>query len=454
MSNIKEQLFAYIDAHTEDMISDLARLIRIPSVKGEPAENAPFGTEPARALAEMLEICGEAGLSVRNVDNYVGTADFYPADGIPELGVLSHMDVVPVGGGWSVPPFELTEKDGKLLGRGAIDDKGPAIAALYAVKAIKDSGVKLAKNVRLIFGTDEENGSGDLAYYCKKEKLPDMLFTPDGSYPVINTEKGLMRASYSGEVCDKIISISGGAAVNAVPEYAEAVVYGAVDISKYSFEGILLTAEKVGENTKIIVNGKSAHASTPEGGKNAVTALLAVLADITGDKTVSALVKMFPYGETDGGCAGIKCSDELSGGLTTVLSVISCENGKLTAKQDIRVPATRKCGEIISAIEKTAGENGLEHSVDMAVEAHHVPEDSDFIQKLLAVYEEVTGEKGYCVAIGGGTYVHETEGGVAFGAEFPGDNNNMHGADEFITCESLIKNAKIFAAAIYSLCIE
>lgn len=453
MDKIFEQLFSYIDSYAEEMISDLGRLIRIPSVRGEAEENAPFGKAPAEALDEMLKICGEAGLSVRNIDNYVGTADFYPTDKIPELGILSHMDVVPVGSGWSVPPFELTEKDGKLLGRGAIDDKGPSIAALYAVKAIKASGVKLNKNLRLIFGTDEECGSSDLAYYRKKEQLPEMLFTPDGSYPVINTEKGMLRISYKAKLSDKIISISGGTVINAVPEYAEAVLCGVnVDTAKYSFDGVTVSAEQCGENVKLITRGKSAHASTPEAGANAVTALLAVIADACGDKAVSALSNMFPYGETDGASAGIKCSDEVSGGLTTVLSVLKSENGFITAHEDIRFPTDKTCDDISTVLKAVAEEFGLETSVDMASEPHHVPESSEFVQKLLSVYEAVTGEKGYCVAIGGGTYVHETEGGVAFGAEFPGEENNMHGADEFITRESLIKNAKIFAAAVYEIC--
>ena len=453
MDKIFEQLFSYIDSHTEEMISDLGRLIRIPSVRGEAEENAPFGKAPAEALDEMLKICGEAGLYVRNIDNYVGTADFYPTDKIPELGILSHMDVVPVGSGWSVPPFELTEKDGKLLGRGAIDDKGPSIAALYAVKAIKASGVKLNKNLRLIFGTDEECGSSDLAYYRKKEQLPEMLFTPDGSYPVINTEKGMLRISYKAKLSDKIVSISGGTVINAVPEYAEAVLCEVnVDTAKYRFDGVTVSAEQCGENVKLITRGKSAHASTPEAGANAVTALLAVIADVCGDKAVSALSNMFPYGETDGASAGIKCSDEVSGGLTTVLSVLKSENGFITAHEDIRFPTDKTCDDISAVLKAVAKEFGLEASVDMASEPHHVPESSEFVQKLLSVYEAVTGEKGYCVAIGGGTYVHETEGGVAFGAEFPGEENNMHGADEFITRESLIKNAKIFAAAVYEVC--
>ncbi len=453
MDKILEQLFSYIDSHTEKMIADLGRLIRIPSVMGEAEEGAPFGKYPAEALAEMLKICEESGLSVRNIDGYVGTADFYPTEKIPELGILSHMDVVPAGSGWSVPTFELTEKDGKLLGRGAIDDKGPAVAALYAVKAIKDSGVKLSKNLRLIFGTNEENGSADLAYYRKKERLPEMLFTPDGSYPVINTEKGMLRISYSAKLSDGIVSICGGSVVNAVPEYAEAVISGAkVDLNKYNFDGVTLSSETCGENIKITAKGKSAHASTPESGQNAVTALIAVIADVCGDSALSALSEMFPYGETDGYSAGIKCSDELSGGLTTVLSVIGAVDGVLEAKQDIRFPAGKTSGEILALLKERSDRAGLEMRADMISEPHHVPEDSEFVRKLLSVYELVTGENGYCVAIGGGTYVHDTEGGVAFGAEFPGDENNMHGADEFITRESLVKNAKIFAAAIYTLC--
>ncbi len=450
-----DKIFFYIDSHAEEMIANLRRLVRIPSVMGETAEGAPFGEMPARALAEMLEMCSEAGLHIRNIDSYVGTADFYHANGTPDLGILCHLDVVPEGSGWSVPPFELTEKNGRLYGRGAIDDKGPAAAVLFAVKALKAVGIKPAKNFRLIFGTNEENGSADLAYYRKKEKLPEMLFTPDGSYPVINAEKGMLRVTHKLAVCPKIISISGGKAVNAVPEYAEAVLdITNADISGYTskFEGVTIAAEHIDSITKITARGKGAHASTPENGANAVTALISAVSEISGDTALAALSGMFPYGETDGSAAGIKCSDEISGGLTTVLSVINCSDGILEAKQDVRFPISKTSGEILTALEKKAAASGIELNADMISEPHYVPEDSVLIKKLLEVYELVTGEKGYCVAIGGGTYVHETVGGVAFGAEFPGEENNMHSADESISRESLIKNAKIFAEAICSLC--
>ena len=448
-------IFSYIDEHAEEMISDMGRLIRIPSVMGEPLDGAPFGKEPARALKEMLGMCADAGLSVRNIDGYVGTADFYPTEGIPELGILCHLDVVPAGDGWSVPPFELTERGGRLFGRGAIDDKGPAAAVLCAVKAVKASGARLSKNVRLIFGTNEENGSADLEYYRKKERLPEMLFTPDGSYPLINTEKGMLRVSYRGRVSGSIVSITGGKAVNAVPDNAEAVLRNASgDLEKVfkKYKGITFSVESNGGMVRISARGKSAHASLPESGANAVTALLSAVSEICGDKAVSAVSAMFPYGETDGFSAGIKCSDELSGELTTVLSVVNCTDGILEVRQDIRFPAEKKSGDILKRLEKKAEETGLEMHADMVSEPHHVPKESELVRKLLGVYEKVTGEKGYCVAIGGGTYVHDTEGGVAFGAEFPGEENNMHGADESVSRESLIKNAKIFAAAILDIC--
>lgn len=449
-----DKIFSYIDDHAEEMISDLRRLVRIPSVMGEAAAGAPFGEMPARALDEMLGMCSEAGLHVRNIDGYVGTADLYPAEETPELGILCHLDVVPEGSGWSVPPYDLTERDGKLFGRGAIDDKGPAAAVLWAVKALKASGVRPEKNLRLIFGTNEENGSADLAYYRKMEKLPEMLFTPDGSYPIINAEKGMLRVSYRFKANAAVLSLNGGNAVNAVPEYAEAVLDMCADVSPYvgKFDGVTISSEISDGKTKITAKGMGAHASTPENGANAVTALISIVSEICGDPALAALSKMFPYGETDGAAAGIKCSDEISGGLTTVLSVISCSEGVIEAKQDVRFPVEKTSGDILPRLAEKASAAGLELNADMISEPHHVPENSTLIKKLLEVYERVTGEKGRCIAIGGGTYVHETENGVAFGAEFPGEENNMHGADEFIDRESLIKNAKIFAAAICSLC--
>ena len=190
----------YIYSHKEELLAALSRLIEIPSVKGEPVDGAPFGKEPKRALDEMLDICAEMGFVAENCFDIVGTADLCPEGAEPALGILCHLDVVPCQPeNWATDPYKLTEKDGILYGRGVIDDKGPAIASLFAMKCIKDLGIPLKKGVRLIFGTDEENGSEDMEIYTSRAKLPPNVFTPDGSFPVINVEKGMMRSTFGGK---------------------------------------------------------------------------------------------------------------------------------------------------------------------------------------------------------------------------------------------------------------
>lgn len=203
----------YLESHKEETIADLRELVAIPSVQGDAEEGLPFGKFPAQALEAMLNKCKAAGFTVENVENYAGSADINSLP--PELAILSRLDVVPVGEGWTSPPFTLTADGDKLVGRGAIDDKGPAVAALYAAKAVKDLGIPLKKGVRLIFGTNEENGSADLAYYRKKRKLPPMVITPDGEYPVINGEKGMLRVYFS-TVWEHPWEIKAGTVINAV----------------------------------------------------------------------------------------------------------------------------------------------------------------------------------------------------------------------------------------------
>ena len=452
----------FIDDHSGDMITTLASLVRIPSVRGEAEDGCPFGREPARALEKFLDIAKDMGFTVKNHENYVGTIDYYP-EGEPTLGILCHLDVVPVGEGWATPPFELTVNGGYVYGRGAIDDKGPAVSVLYAMYALKKCGVQLTQNVRFIVGTDEENGSGDLAYYRKKEALPTRLFTPDGSYPIINIEKGMIRGEFSLPVVSSgektVLSVSGGDVVNAVPGTCTAKLRGiseneiarAAKVTGVKFE----LSEKDGVLT-VVCRGKSAHASQPQGGYNAVTAMISMLASLeTDDSTAEAfgtLAKLFPYGETDGTSVGVKLSDEVSGALTLVHSIASFDGKEYRGKFDIRFPVTYKVADVREKLESTFAGAGVSLVGFSGVEGHHVDENSDFIKTLLETYEHVTGKKGRCIAIGGGTYVHETEGGVAFGAEFIGDDNRMHGANERMSLDLFKMNAKMYAEAIINLC--
>ena len=462
---MNKNIDTFIDNNKEKMIEALSQLIKIPSVMGEEKSDMPFGEYPAEALEKMLSIAKDNGFITRNIDNYVGTIDL--CEGEPELGILCHLDVVPEGMGWTYPPFELTVTDGKLIGRGTIDDKGPAVATLFALMAVRESGIKLSKNVRMIVGTNEENGSADLKYYLKKESMPPMLFTPDGDYPVINIEKGMLRITFAKSIKDetsekKIIKFSGGKAINAVP--AEAVVQLA-GFSEHEIKGFISAYNstlkfdfKASSNIiTITAKGTGAHASTPEKGNNALTGLIKLLSemnvtDSTSFEYITSLSKLFPYNETDGASTGVKSSDDISGNLTLTFSVFDFENGKGTGKVDIRFPVCDNMKKISDKLSASLSQYGFEIIDIQGDEPHHVDENSEFVQKLLKVYNECTGNDAYCKAIGGGTYVHNTKGGVAFGAVFPGEENNMHGADEFMLLDNLILNAKIFANAIISIC--
>lgn len=467
---MNERIREYIYSHKDELLSVLGELVAIPSVKGEPAENAPFGREPRRALDRMLEICGDMGFSTSCCRNAVGTAEL-SAGGETALGILCHLDVVPAEArNWHSDPFCITEHDSVLYGRGVIDDKGPAVASLFAMKCIKDLGIPLKKGVKLIFGTDEENGSEDLEMYRSCEELPTAVFTPDGSFPIINIEKGMMRSRFSGRINGRgsVVSLSGGSIPNAVPDSAEAVLDG---ISAAEAEaavsddnsGAVFTVESEKNLVRISCRGRSAHASTPESGINAVTALIGLVdrlfesgklpaADGIQKKILHGLTEVFPFGETDGKSAGLKCSDEKSGALTCVFSIFSMDRNGCSGTVDVRFPTCASL-DFVEKAERAAYERaGCEFSGAMGDEPHCVDEDSDFVRTLLDVYERIEGEKGRCIAIGGGTYVHNIEGGVAFGAERGDTDYHMHGADEFVTVDELLKDAVLFAHAIAEIC--
>ena len=458
MENLKEKIKEYVDSHTDEMIDVLKDLISYRSVKQPAADGMPFGKGAADVLAEWMKICRGYGFSVRNFDNYAAHADLNGDIAVNSdiaLGILCHLDVVPEGSGWSSDPYKAEIRDGKIFGRGAIDDKGPAVAALFAMRCVSELGIPLSGGVRLITGCDEENGSSDLEYYLTKEKFPPMLVTPDGNYPVINGEKGMIRLAFSAPVSADIIGLSGGNAVNAVPEYCKAVVG---NVSVPSAESLSAeypgTEFEVGSSdgsTVISVKGLCAHASTPEKGINAVTAMISALDGICNDKTLSALKKLFPFGETNGRSLGLEISDEISGGLTALFSVVNVENGVLSGKADIRYPVKFTLKEVSDKLISAFENEGFTTEIILGEEPHYVDENSAFIRTLLETYTDITGNEAYCESIGGGTYVHDTENGVAFGAEFPGEDNHMHGADEFITVESLRLNTEIYANAIVNL---
>lgn len=458
----RTRIHDWLAAHEAELLQDLGALVAIRSVKGEPAPHAPFGEMPARALAFMLDKCKAYGFATENTDWYAGSATLGTA---PRLGILAHLDVVPEGEGWTHDPYTMTydAASDKLIGRGTSDDKGPAVAALYAMRAVKELGIPLSAGVQLVLGTDEENGSDDLAYYMQKRTLPEMVFTPDGDYPVITLEKGMARMQIRATFDDgksQVLSLRAGGAVNAVPALAQAIVQGVSMETFLASRTVDYPGCSIGcfvddyDCLHISVDGKNAHASTPEQGRNALTCLLGLLTRILGEgqqaDAIRLLSQRFPYGETDGAACGAAAKDDLSGALTIVLSVMELTPKALTAHCDTRFPVCVTGETVTHTI--TAALSPLTVEVMMCDEPHHTDENSPFVRTLLRVYEEVTGNPGECLAIGGGTYVHHIEGGVAFGATFPGVDVHMHGAEEFIHKQHLLLDAEMMALAIVELC--
>ncbi len=459
----------YFDAHREEMVQDICRLIRIPSMRSEAKPDMPYGEGPAKALAEGIALAKELGFSVKNYDNYVLTADL---NDLPtELDILAHLDVVPVSDGWTVTtPFSPVVKDGRIYGRGSADDKGPAVTALYAAKAVRDLGIPLKKNVRIILGTDEECGSSDLEHYYAIEKEAPNSFSPDADFPLINLEKGGLRGAFSAEWTEetalpRLISMDGGTKLNVVPDKAFAVLEG-MDAAalraiceKVSAEtGITYTVSEQEQNRlRIDAKGLGTHAANPMLGNNAVTGLIRLLvslplADGEGFRRLKAVDRFFPHGDWFGKAANVAMDDELSGPTTLSFDIFHYTLTGLSGEFDVRAALPANDENLRDVIRDELAAEGITLAPCSVFAAHHVPADHPLVKTLLACYEAFSGEKGHCVSIGGGTYVHHLKNGVAFGCARSDVDNRMHGDDEFVEIEQLILSAKIFAAAIAEIC--
>lgn len=464
----REEIEKYIEDHKNEMLEDICALCRINSEKMPYQPGMPFGKGTVEALSLALAMGEKYGFSINNYDNYVGTIDLNDKES--QLDILAHLDVVPAGDGWEITtPFEPVVKDGNLYGRGTADDKGPAVAALYAMRAVKELGIPLKKNTRLILGTDEECGSSDIAHYYKVEKEAPMTFSPDSSFPVTNIEKGSLKGDFTAEfeksgALPRLVSFTSGTKVNVVPSKAEAVVEG---LSASEIEAAAKAAEKelditfqitmAGAQVKILAAGANGHASTPWKGKNALTGLLTLigrlpLADCPQLEIVKSLNVLMPHGDVYGKGLGIAMEDELSGPLTLAFSILTITENSMEGSFDSRCPICANEDNMLKVAKASMKKHGISLNNDSMRPPHHVSGDSDFVRTLLNCYEMYTGKKGGCVAIGGGTYVHELKNGVAFGASMPDTENRMHGADEFAVVEELVTSAKIFAQVIVDLC--
>lgn len=463
---MKKKIREYIDSQKESFLKDLKSLVDINSERTAAEEGMPFGCGTAKALAKMSELAALHGFEAVNFDNYALEIDFGNS---PELMLLAHLDVVPAGDGWTREPYHMSVENGKIYGRGVTDDKGAALCCLYAMKAVKELFGTPKKGVRLVLGSGEETGSEDMEYYFSKRPFLPYTVSPDADYPVINIEKGRFAPTFSKELKNggkkRLVSFKGGDTVNIVPGKAAAKVMGfsQEEINRaaaftYNKTGVRFEVSIKDGITEISATGTGAHASLPENGNNASTALVSLINSLPMNQSevsiaFESMEKLFPHGETDGKSVGIKMSDEKSGALTLNLGVLSFQDSFLTCTLDIRAPlcATREnmCEVLFSALEA----HGFSaHTNTALTPVHYVPTSSPIVKAALRVYEEYTGDKGECLAIGGGTYVHDIDGGIAFGPTFPGTDRNIHGADEYAETDELLLSMKMLTALITEFC--
>ncbi len=442
-----------------DLLQCLQENLRIPSVEADAAEGAPYGLEVRRSLDHVLAAAESLGFHTENVDGHLGWCEY--GQGEEMVAVLGHLDVVPAGDGWSFDPWGGEIRDGRIWGRGTMDDKGPSIAALFALAALRDSGLPIRRRIRLLFGCNEETGSADVKHYLAKGgEVPIMGFTPDGEYPVINGEKGIINVTYSrtyeqsGEL--KLLSIHGGTAPNVVPASACAKLACSAElaqqISKLSAPKLRYTATDYGIFAE--AEGVSAHGSTPGQGENAIGRLILALDTLPFQGEIAHVIHFLATTlgmETNGKSAGIYLFDDVSGELTLNWGTLHADESSMSLKINYRYPVTKLYEDCGPALNAAFAQEGFA----MDAEAHkaklYIPEDSELVRTLLQVYTQHTGLEGKAKCIGGGTYAKMLPNILAFGPIFPGDEVREHKPDEFLEIPKLMKNAQIIAAAMYEM---
>lgn len=446
-------------AMQDELLACLQENLRIPSVEDTPAERAPYGIACRESLDHVLKTAANLGFRTENVDGHMGWCEF--GEGEEMIAVLGHLDVVPAGDGWSFDPWGGEIRGDRIFGRGTMDDKGPSIAALYALAALRDSQLPLKRRVRILFGCNEETGAKDVKYYLANGgEVPVMGFTPDAEYPVINGEKGIINVTYSRSYTQsgalKLISISGGTAPNVTPAAASAVLACgsemAAKLTALSIPKVTITGTEGGVTVE--AEGISAHGSTPNQGENAIGRLIIALDSMPFEGDVKAWIHFLATRlgmESDGKSAGIYLYDDVSGELTLNWGTLHADESKLSMIINYRYPVTKEYSDCAPALDALFASAGFEKAKEAAKEKLYIPADSDLVKILLNVYREHTGIDGKPKCIGGGTYAKALPNILAFGPIFPGDEVREHKPDEFIEIPKLMKNAQIIASAMYEM---
>jgi len=462
--NWKEQTEKY----KEDFLEDLQTLLKVDSVRDDEqaTDEFPVGPGPAKALKTFLDMGERDGFKIKQLENWAGHIEY--GEGDETLGILGHVDVVPVGSGWDTDPFKPEIKDGKLYARGASDDKGPTMAAYYALKMIKDLELPVSKRARVIIGTDEESDWQGMTHYLENETEPDFGFSPDAMFPIINGEKGNftihLEVGGNNAGATRLVSFGSGLRPNMVPQDAEAVVVAndleGVEASFNDYIAAQPDSVKgesvVGENDITLkVIGKSAHGASPENGVNAGTYLASFLNELPFEedaKTFVQVVANYLHEDPKGEKLNIAATDETMGQLSSNAGVFSFHEdrtGFITI--NMRYPQGTNEQEIEEQFNETLKDENVKVVPQPGKEPHYVSGEDPLVKTLLDVYGRQTDYEAHEKVIGGGTYGRLLKRGVAFGAMFPDSQDTMHQPNEFMAVDDLTRAISIYAEAIYEL---
>ena len=460
----------YIEKSKNEIIKETCNLINIPSISEETNNpDMPFGKSAKEALEYALNLGKKLGFRTKNLDGYCGYIEF--GEGEKLIGIIGHLDVVPNGDGWDTPPFEATIKNNKIFGRGAIDDKGPVVASLYAMKAIKDNQ-KLNCRVRLILGINEEKAWKCIKHYKEVEELPTISFSPDADFPCIYAEKGIstiyIKDNYNKylNLPIKISNINcNNNAINVVPKKCDITLD--VDNSQINISDVIDFIEEKVKELKFDINysitnnsitlhstGIQAHSAHPELGKNAISPALILLNKIFTHFGYN--IKLFEFFEKcigtefNGKSLGINFEDE-SGKLTLNVGNFKFYENHLQIGINLRIPINTTIDAVANLIDLECKNYSLDTYIAEKQNTLYVPKDNHLVKTLCDIFNKMTGSNAEPIAIGGGTYARAFENCVSFGSNFPGDTDMCHQANEFIDIDKLILSCKIYAEAIYEL---
>lgn len=440
MSHITEKYF-------DDIVRSIVESVQFDSSLKPAKDGYPFGKETADCLAHFLALASSMGFETHNYDNYVGEVVFGTGK---DFAILAHLDVVPAGSDWKYPPFGGVINDDlsdggtpgrKIWGRGTMDDKGPAIATLYALKALKDSGFFPKRTIKLIVGCNEESGWACMEHYNKVAKMPEEGFSPDADFPVIYAEKGIFHFTAKFPLENPpFTALTAGEKVNMVCDRAEAVLTKDALLALSSYQNDFAGTTFFVDGDKLVVKGKSAHGSTPDMGANALGAMLKFFAGLNGG------VKR-AYDVLFDDCLGLKKMHDETGFLTMSPDVASFDGNNLFITVDIRFPATHKKEEVerilsVAGVEFVAGHG--------QAPLYNDPNDK-LISTLLGIYNAFTGNNEQPIAIGGGTYARALKRGCAFGPAMEGDEATIHQPNEYVTFDRIKLMTKIYFEAIKAL---